>query len=207
MFHVAGLNCQLVMATAYRHAHGLPAAGPLAGGRPPADSQSSHRATAWSLVPTQLWRLLEWPDLDQLRPLLAAVASVAAARCGPPELLRSAGGEAPLGPPRLGIGYGMTETNGLGTSLAGPETTSPSRLDRRRLRPRSRSQVRDPGTAGAVADGAVGEICLRCAALFSATGTTRRHRRSALDEERWYHTGDYGHISTALSTWKAGARI
>ena len=86
MFHVAGLNCSLVLA---------PLSGQTIVYPPPGKWQEAvqlaltekYRGTVWSLVPTQLWRLLEWPtlkdyDLTSLRTVGGGSA------VWPPELLR-----------------------------------------------------------------------------------------------------------------------
>src|SRR4030095_1904497 len=63
-FHVSGLNCQLVMAPATGMSIVYP---PVRRWQEDVHLELTerHGATAWSLVPTQLWRLLEWPDLDR----------------------------------------------------------------------------------------------------------------------------------------------
>ena len=52
-----------------------------------------YQATMWSVVPTQLWRLLDWPELDRYD--LSSLQRVGGgASVWPPELLRKAGGAA-----------------------------------------------------------------------------------------------------------------
>ena len=80
-----------------------------------------HRATNWSLVPTQLWRLLDWPDLDSYD--LTSLRGVGGgSACGLPSCCAGWRSGCPGARPGLGLGYGMTETNGLGTSLGSPQT-------------------------------------------------------------------------------------
>ena len=100
MFHVSGLTCTLVVA---------PMTGQTLVYPPPGrwqetvhlDLTERHRVTSWTVVPTQLWRLLEHPDLSRydLSSLqivgggcgLAARAAAAARREDP----RAAGGARP----------------------------------------------------------------------------------------------------------------
>ena len=81
-FHVSGLNCQLVMATAGGMTIVYP---PTGRWREDVHMEltQKHGATMWSLVPTQLWRILEWPDLDQYD--LSSLRTVGGGtRCGRP---------------------------------------------------------------------------------------------------------------------------
>ncbi len=190
-FHVSGLNCQLVMA--------------LAGGMtivyPPTgkwredvhlELTQQHRATMWSLVPTQLWRLLEWPDLDRYD--LSSLKTVGGgSSVWAPELLRALEKKLPQVRPGLGTGWGMTESNGAGTSLRSDSTYAhPDSIGN--VSPTIELEVRDPATGAALPEGEVGEICVRMAALFLGYWDNPEATRAVLDDERWYRTGDYGHI-------------
>ena len=180
MFHVAGLNCSLVLA---------PLSGQTIVYPPPGKWQEAvqlaltekYRGTVWSLVPTQLWRLLEWPtlkdyDLTSLRTVGGGSA------VWPPELLRKLEETLPWVRPGLGLGYGMTETNGLGTSLSRGDTyTRPDSIGQ--AAPTVQVEIRDPVTHEVLPHGEVGEIALRTAATFlgywrnpeaTATGPRRR---------------------------------
>ncbi len=85
MFHVAGLNCSLVLAPL----NGLTIVYPPAGKWSEASQlelTDRHGATMWSLVPTQLWRLLDWPglgdyDLSSLRTIGGGSAVWAPSSC------------------------------------------------------------------------------------------------------------------------------
>jgi acyl-CoA synthetase (AMP-forming)/AMP-acid ligase II len=87
----------------------------------------------------------------------------------------------------------MTETNGLGTSLKAPDTYGRSDSVGE-ASPGVEVEVRDPAADAALPEGAVGEICLRTAAGFLGYWDNPDASRSALDPERWYHTGDFGHV-------------
>jgi acyl-CoA synthetase (AMP-forming)/AMP-acid ligase II len=191
MFHVSGLNCSLVLA-------------PLSGQTivyPPVgkwqeavqlELTEKHRGTVWSLVPTQLWRLLEWPhlkdyDLSSLRTVGGGSAVWA------PELLRKLEETLPWVRPGLGLGYGMTETNGLGTSLSRGDTYT--RADSiGQAAPTVQVEIRDPETRQVLPHGEVGEIAMRTAATFLGYWRNPEATEKVLDAERWYHTGDFGHV-------------
>jgi len=190
-FHVSGLNCQLVMACAT----GMTIVYP-----PPGrwredvhlELTEKHRATAWSLVPTQLWRLLQWPDLDRYD--LSSLKSVGGGSAvWPPELLRKLEEKLPNVRPGLGTGWGMTESNGGGTSLRSDSTYDhPDSIGN--VAPSVELEIRDPETGAALGEGEVGEICIRTAALFLRYWNDPDATRAALDDERWYRTGDFGHV-------------
>ncbi|MGA7419013.1 MAG: class I adenylate-forming enzyme family protein [Acidimicrobiales bacterium] len=190
MFHVAGLNCSLVLAPM----NGLTIVYPPVGKWREASQlelTERHGATTWSLVPTQLWRLLDWPglgdyDLSSLKTVGGGSAVWA------PELLRRLEEKLPWVRPGLALGYGMTETNGLGTSLRLDSTyTHPDSIGR----PSATMQVeiRDPDTHAALPDGQVGEIAMRSGATFLGYWRNPEATAKALDADRWYHTGDFGH--------------
>jgi acyl-CoA synthetase (AMP-forming)/AMP-acid ligase II len=151
-----------------------------------------HRATAWSLVPTQLWRLLDWPELESFD--LSSLRTVGGGSAvWPPELLRRLEQRLPWVRPGLGLGYGMTETNGLGTSLSRDLTYSrPESVGQ--AAPTVRVDVRDPMTRAPLPEGQVGEIALHTAASFTEYWNNPEATRAVFDEEGWYHTGDYGTI-------------
>jgi acyl-CoA synthetase (AMP-forming)/AMP-acid ligase II len=152
--------------------------------------------TNWSLVPAQLWRLVDWPDLQQYD--LSSLRNIGGgSSIWPPELLRRAREALPGAKAEIRLGYGMTETNGLGTSLGPPLTYShPESVGR----PSAgvEVEVRDPATGEAVGEGATGEVCLRTAASLLGYWDNPQATAAALDEQRWYHTGDFGFIRDGL---------
>ena len=195
MFHVGGLNCTLAL-------------GPLTGmtmvypspGRWSEETHlrltEAHRATAWSLVPTQLSRLLDWPSLEEYD--LSSLRTVGGGSAvWAPELLDRLEHRIPWARPGLGLGYGMTETNGLGTSLRAEHTyTHPDSIGQ--AAPTVQVDVRDPLTRSSLPDGELGEIALRSAASFSYYWNDREATAKALDDERWYHTGDFGLVRSGF---------
>jgi acyl-CoA synthetase (AMP-forming)/AMP-acid ligase II len=191
MFHVAGLNCSLVLAPMSGQTIVYPPAGKWQEAVQ-LEYTEKYRATLWTLVPTQLWRLLEWPtlsdyDLTSLRTVGGGSAVWA------PELLRKLEEKLPWVRPGLGLGFGMTETNGLGTSLSRQDTYSrPDSIGK--PAPTVQVEIRDPVTRQALPHGEVGEIALRTAATFLGYWGNPEATRSVLDSDRWYHTGDFGHV-------------
>ena len=191
LFHISGLNAQLVMATATGMTIVYPPPGKWR-----EDIQleltERYRATNWSLVPTQLWRILDWPDLHRYD--LSSLTGIGGGSAvWPPELLRRVEQQLPAVRPGLGTGYGMTETNGLGTSLRSARTYDrPDSIGE--PSPTMEIQVRDPLTEEALPEGVVGEICLRSAATFLRYWENPAATEACLDGERWYRTGDHGLI-------------
>jgi acyl-CoA synthetase (AMP-forming)/AMP-acid ligase II len=112
----------------------------------------------------------------------------------PPELVRELHARFPR--VRLGNGYGMSETVGLGTLTGGeafvaiPESVGPAQAT-------VEVQIRDE--LGAVLpEGEVGEICLRTPSVFLGYWDDPAATAAVLDSGRWYQTGDYGRVSGGL---------
>lgn len=192
MFHVGGLNCQVVPAI-------------LTGGKivyPPPGRWSeerqfeltqTHGATNWSLVPTQAWRLVDHPNLHDYD--LSSLASIGGGSSfWPPALIARLGEELPH--VAVGTGYGMTETNGGGTSHGGvPMAEHPDAV----------GMASPLGTIKAIGpdgetlpEGEVGEVCLRSACTFRGYWNNPEATAAAIDGEGWYHTGDFGRIEHGL---------
>jgi acyl-CoA synthetase (AMP-forming)/AMP-acid ligase II len=188
---VAGLNCSLVLAPFSGQTIVYPPAGKWQEAVQ-LELTEKYRGTVWSLVPTQLWRLLEWPalsdyDLSSLRTVGGGSA------VWPPELLRKLEETMPWVRPGLGLGYGMTETNGLGTSLSRGDTyTRPDSIGQ--PAPTVQVEIRDPETHQVLPHGEVGEIAMRTGATFLGYWRNPEATARVLDAERWYHTGDFGHV-------------
>jgi len=202
LFHVGGLNCMVVSATVTGMHIVFPPQGRW--------QEETHLrlsehygATAWSLVPTQLWRVLEHPDLERYD--LSKLQTVGGGSAvWPPELLRALGERMPRVRPNLGMGYGATETNGLGTNLRMHWTYEhPDSIGY--PAPGVEVEVREPGSAEALDDGVVGEICMRTPAGFLGYWENPEATAKAFDGDRWYRTGDFGHITDGF-LYLAGRR-
>jgi len=190
-FHVSGLNCQLVLALATGMTIVFPPPGKW---REDVHLELTEKygATLWSLVPTQLWRLLEWPELDRYD--LSSLKTIGGGSAvWPPELLRAVEERLPNARPGLGTGWGMSESNGNGTSLRAESTYEhPDSIGQ--VTPGVELEVRDPATGAPLGDGEVGEICIRTAALLLRYWGNEEATRAAIDDERWYRTGDFGFV-------------
>ena len=191
MFHIAGLNCQLVAATLMGNAIVYPPPGKWQEETHLQLSQQ-HGATTWALVPTQLWRILDFPDLDRYD--TSTVRNVGGgSSVWPPELLRTVAERIPTARAGTALGYGSTETTGLGTTLRpGPELAHTDSIGMASAT--MQVQVRDPETDKVLPEGEVGEICVRGASCFLGYWRNPEATARALDEDRWYRTGDFGVI-------------
>jgi acyl-CoA synthetase (AMP-forming)/AMP-acid ligase II len=195
LFHVSGLNpFWLTAMTGAKVVHPPP-------GRWSEDVYleltERHRVTSWSpLVPTQLWRLLRWPELDRYD--LRSVRGVAGGgTIWPPELLRALEARLPWIRPGIALGYGSTETNGLGTILRQPDSFEhPESVGR--ASPGVEVEVRDPITGEVRGENEVGEIHLRTGSLFLGYWNDVDATRGAVDAERWYATGDLGRVTAGF---------
>ncbi len=191
MFHIAGLNCQLVAATMM---------GQTIVYAPPGKWQEEthlelsqrHGATTWALVPTQLWRILDHPDLASYD--TSSVRNVGGGSAvWPPELLRTLQERIPSARGGTALGYGSTETVGLGTTLRpGAELAHADSIGLPSAT--MQVQVRDSETDEVLDEGEVGEICLRGGSVFLGYWRNPEATARALDADRWYRTGDIGVI-------------
>jgi acyl-CoA synthetase (AMP-forming)/AMP-acid ligase II len=149
-----------------------------------------YQATMWSVVPTQLWRLLEWPELDRYD--LSSLQRVAGGgSVWPPELLRALEERLPW--VQRTVGYGMTETTSCGTALKSAATFDhPDSIGQ--PGPTVAIQIRHPADNEVLVEGEVGEICLRSAGTFLGYWQDPEATRAVLEADGWYHTGDHGFI-------------
>ena len=152
-----------------------------------------YRVSSWSGVPTQYWRILEHPDFDAYD-----VTSVGAISSGgapfAPELMRMLELKMPNAVPSNG--YGMTESVGAGSlliargnedklaSVGGPWAGM-------------EIQIRDEMNR-VLPEGEIGEICMRGAMIFLGYWDNPEATDAVIDDDRWYHTGDYGRIADGV---------
>src|SRR5215472_10425711 len=160
MFHVSGMIGVLITGAMFPTTLVFPAPGPWT---PETwlELTERHKVTQWSGVPTQLWRLIRHPGLDAYD--ISSVINVGTGGAVfPPELVRELSRRLPG--LRIGQGFGMSETVGLGTLTGGelftaiPESVGPAQAT-------VEVQVRDElGTV--LQQGEIGEICLRTPSVF-----------------------------------------
>jgi acyl-CoA synthetase (AMP-forming)/AMP-acid ligase II len=193
MFHISGFSVALI-GGAYI---GSTIAYPPPGRWDPEvhlEMTERYRAAAWSIVPTQLWRLVEHPrleefDLSSLRRIGGGGSTFQ------PELWRKVREKLPQ-VSRMATGYGMTETCGAGTHQDG------------------RAAIEHPDAVGApvpgyeicirdfagelIPAGEIGQIHLRGPSNFLGYWDNPRATKDALDADRWYRTGELGRIEHGL---------
>ncbi|HEY1701792.1 MAG TPA: class I adenylate-forming enzyme family protein [Trebonia sp.] len=192
MFHISGLVAVFITGAAFPTALVFPAPGPW----DPVtwlDLISRHKVTSLSGVPTQYWRLLRHPDIGSYD-LSSVMAAGGGGAVFPPELVRALHARFPE--VRLGNGYGMSETVGLGTLTGGdlfvtvPDSVGPAQ-------PTVEVQVR--GERGTVLpEGETGEICLRSPSVFLGYWNDAEATAAVFDGDRWYQSGDYGRVASGL---------
>jgi acyl-CoA synthetase (AMP-forming)/AMP-acid ligase II len=192
MFHVSGLIAVLVTGAAFPTTLVFPAPGawdPLTW----LELTARYRVTNWSGVPTQYWRILRHPDLESYD--LSSVRIVGSGGAVfPPELVRALHRRFPQ--VRLGNGYGMSETVGLGTLTGGdPFVAVPESVGA--AQPTVEVQIRDE-RGDVVPEGQTGEIFLRSPSTFLGYWDDPAATGAVFDASRWYRTGDFGRVAGGL---------
>ena len=152
-----------------------------------------YKVSGWSCVPTQLWRLLEHPGLGKYD--LSSVQTIGGGGAVySPELFRTIAGKVPHA--RIGCGYGMSETLGSGTRLGGMLIgTHPASVGM--VEPLCEMQIRDED-GSVLPDGKVGEICIKGPVVFLSYWDDPEATAKALDDNRWYRTGDFGRFEDGV---------
>jgi acyl-CoA synthetase (AMP-forming)/AMP-acid ligase II len=192
MFHISGMIAVFLTGVAFPTTLVFPVPGPW-DPRVWLELTARHKVTSWSGVPTQFWRLLRHPDAGSYD--LSSVMTVGGGGAVfPPELVRELHERFPR--VRLGNGYGMSETVGVGTQTGGelfvtvPASVGPAL-------PTVEVQIR--GQDGLVlAEGEIGEIHLRTPSVFLGYWDDPAATKAALDADRWYRTGDFGRVAGGL---------
>ena len=193
MFHISGFSVALVGGALI----GATIAYPPPGRWDPVvhlEMTEKFRASAWSIVPTQLWRLLEHPrlgdfDLSSLQRIGGGGSTFQ------PELWRTVRDKLPH-VKRMATGYGMTETCGAGTHQDGRAAVDHPDAVGAPV-PGYEISVRSPG-GEILAVGDVGEIWLRGPSNFLGYWEDPAATEAALDGERWYRTRELGRIEHGL---------
>ena len=193
MFHISGFSVALIGGALI----GATIAYPPPGRWDPEvhfEMTERHKASAWSIVPTQLWRLLEHRRLDQFD--LSSLWRIGGGGSTfQPEIWRTVREKLPQ-VSRMATGYGMTETCGAGTHQDGPAAIEHPDAVGAPV-PGYEICVRDPdGDVLAVGD--IGEIHLRGPSNFLGYWDNPGATAAALDGDRWYGTGELGRIEHGL---------
>ncbi|QEE23407.1 acyl--CoA ligase [Rhodanobacter glycinis] len=185
LFHVSGLHAQLLAS--------------LRGGRRLVfmrrwDSKRalelirSERITQFNGAPSMVMQLLGEPGFAEAT---ASLGGLGLGGAGMPQ--RVIDDVLACRPDSLsGIGFGMTESNGVGAAAAGalffqrPASSG-------RLPPIMELRVASLDGA-ALADGAAGELCLRGVSVMDGYWQNPQATTQAVDEDGWLHTGDIGYL-------------
>jgi acyl-CoA synthetase (AMP-forming)/AMP-acid ligase II len=192
MFHISGMIAVFLTGVAFPTTLVFPVPGPW----DPLtwlELTARHKVTSWSGVPTQFWRLLRHPDAGSYD--LSSVMTVGGGGAVfPPELVRELHQRFPR--VRLGNGYGMSETVGVGTQTGGELfVTTPASVGP--ALPTVEVQIRgEDGTV--LAEGEIGEIHLRTPSVLLGYWDDPAATKAVLDADRWYRTGDFGRVSGGL---------
>lgn len=188
LFHVSGLAGLVLTGPAVGQKLVLPPPGRWSETRH-LELTQRHRVANWSGVPTQFHRLLRHPDLRSFD--LSSLRTVSGGGASfPADLIRELNAAIPQA--RIGAGYGMTESTGLGTRADGAAmSTVPGAVGSPIAT--VEIEIRDP-VGKVVPLGEVGEIHLRSAAVFLGYWENAEATAEVIDDEGWYRTGDFGRI-------------
>jgi long-chain acyl-CoA synthetase len=149
----------------------------------------AERITALQGVPTMAWEVMRSPKLrDYDTSSLAYVGGGGAAMA--PEHARQIGEHLGRGVP--GTGYGMTETNALGTTVAGKALLSRPRTCGRPAAPLVSIKIVDE-QGKELPRGQTGEIWIHGAMNFRGYWNNPEATLETLTDG-WVHTGDIGHM-------------
>ncbi|MFU8816450.1 MAG: class I adenylate-forming enzyme family protein [Pseudomonadales bacterium] len=186
LFHVSGLNVQLL--SSFRQGRKLV-------GMYKWDPEEAlrlieaERITAFNGVPTMSWELIQSPNFDKYdTSSLTTMGGGGAAMA--PEHARQIDGRLPTG--SAGTGYGMTETNGLGSTISGAALLERPRSCGRPTPPLVQMKIVDEAGVE-LPRGATGEIWIRGPMNFRAYWNKPEETRATLTDG-WVHTGDVGHM-------------
>ncbi len=187
-FHISGAAPLFVTSVQFGNTLVFPPAGRWDAGAH-LELTERHRVTSWSGVPTQFWRILEHPDFAD-----TDVSSVMTIGSGgapfPPELMRILNAQIPSA--ALSNGYGSSETVGTGTGLFG-ERYEKYQGSVGAPWMGTEIQVRDEADR-VLPEGEIGEVCIRSAMVFLGYFDDPEATAEVFDDDRWYHTGDFGRL-------------
>lgn len=141
-------------------------------------------------VPTMAWEIMNSPHFERtdLRSL-RTIHGGGSAR--PPEHLTLIRSKYPA-VTVPGLGYGLTETNGLGAIITGRFYVSKPQSTGRPVAPLTRIRIVDDQDRP-LESGQIGQICIRSPSLMKAYWNRPQETREAL-RNGWFHTGDLGYL-------------
>jgi long-chain acyl-CoA synthetase len=186
LFHVAGLNVQLL--SSFRQGRKVVA---MYRWDPEIALQLIEREkiTAFNGVPTMAWEIIRSPnfakyDTSSLKTMGGGGAAMA------PDHARKINDHLSNGV--AGTGYGMTETNGLGTTISGDALLARPRSCGKPVPPMVEVKIVD-SAGNEVPCGDTGEIWMKGAMNFRAYWNKPEATAETLSDG-WVHTGDVGHV-------------
>jgi acyl-CoA synthetase (AMP-forming)/AMP-acid ligase II len=188
LFHISGLGPLLGTAPAVGTTLVFPPAGRW-DATVHLELTAQHGVTQWSGVPTQILRLLRHPrlrsyDLSTVRSIGLGGAPLSS------ELAALLGSVLPHARPAMG--FGMSETCGLGTTIGGALLVgNPQSIGLATPTSEVRVLAADGRDAGF---GEVGEIAIRTPSMFLGYWADEAATAAVLDPDGWYRTGDHGRI-------------
>ena len=188
LFHVAGLNVQFMSSfRSGRKLVGMYKWDPEEALRLIQDE----RITGFNGVPTMSWELVQSPNFEKfdLRSLKSAGGGGSAMA---PEHSRQINKRLTPNGGVAGTGYGMTETNGLGTSISGADLLARSRSAGRPIPPVVTIKIVDP-EGNELPRGETGEIWFHGAMNFRGYWNNPGATAATLTNG-WVHSGDIGHM-------------
>jgi acyl-CoA synthetase (AMP-forming)/AMP-acid ligase II len=193
LFHVSGLHNAAISrmvegATIVWHEGRFDAGAALA-------TMERERCTAWSVVPTTAWRVVNHPDVDtfDLSSLIQVGGGAAPISGALQQRLREV---FPNAAARLGLGYGMTECSSLATT-AGPQDLLEHPDTVGRPIATTQVEIRDPD-GNPVPEGVEGEIHIRSPLVMLGYWRNADATRDSILPGRWLKTGDIGTIRDGL---------
>ncbi len=188
LFHVTGLNVQLL--SSYRSGRKLV-------GMYKWDATSAlkiiadEQITSFNGVPTMAWELVQHPDFEDYDTSSLRSAGGGGAAMAPEQSKQLQAKFASAAP---GTGYGLTETNGLGTTISGAALLDRPRSCGRAVSPIVSIKIIDAAGVEQKA-GDTGEIWIFGAQNFSGYWNNETATTETLSDG-WVHTGDIGHLDT-----------
>ncbi len=147
--------------------------------------------TAWSALGNTGWRIISHPDLDRYDTSSLRNVGFGGAPTSP-SLQESMRKAFPTAAASQGMGYGLSESAGIGTVIGGPALLERPTSTGRPVATHT-IEIRDPNDQP-VADGIDGEIHIRSPYLMKEYWRRPEATAETLKPGRWLATGDIGRL-------------
>ena len=149
----------------------------------------TERITTFNGVPIMAWELVQSPNYSRFDLSSLQMAGGGGAPMAPEQSRRI---NEKIGSGSAGTGWGMTETQGLATGIAGPALSERPTSCGRAMTPLVRIKVVDEN-GDEVPRGESGELCIWGAMNFKRYWNKPEETAQTL-VDGWVHTGDIGHM-------------